>query len=249
MAPTNADLKRIEDEFRGLIAESNKKIDDAISELKNLILGLQTNSNATTSFGNILHETLNSNHHQETVVPAANYPRMEFPQFNGDDMVGWVYKCEQYFLLEATPPELKVRVASVYLEGKASQWHRLFMKSRIPNDALKWEEYIKAMNCRFGPNAFEDPMFDLTNLKQEGSIQEYMDEFEMLLGRVELPEDYAISCFLTGLNPEIQSTVRLLQPTSLHQAYALARLRETSLSNPLKPPPKPNIITNSQTQL
>ncbi|KAG8366076.1 hypothetical protein BUALT_Bualt17G0038300 [Buddleja alternifolia] len=46
-------------------------------------------------------------------------------------------------------------------------------------------------------------MAELMNLKQTGSVKEYLDKFDELLNNVELFETYAISCFLAGLKSEI----------------------------------------------
>ncbi|GKC92721.1 hypothetical protein Tco_1158163, partial [Tanacetum coccineum] len=38
--------------------------------------------------------------------PQLNHSRIakiEFPKFSGDDMKEWVFRCEQFFLLEQTP--------------------------------------------------------------------------------------------------------------------------------------------------
>lgn len=40
----------------------------------------------------------------------------------------------------------------------------------------------------------------------------------------------AISCFLSGLQPDIQNTVRVFKPSSIHDAYCLAKLQEATLS-------------------
>ncbi|KAG8369603.1 hypothetical protein BUALT_Bualt14G0030800 [Buddleja alternifolia] len=49
----------------------------------------------------------------------------------------------------------------------------------------------------------KDPMAELMNLKQVGSVKDYLDRFNELLNNVELSEAYSISCFLAGLKSEI----------------------------------------------
>ena len=46
----------------------------------------------------------------------------------------------------------------------------------------------------------------------------------MLLNRVELSIPQAVSCFLGGLNENLQCAVRMFRPGSLHEAYCLAKL-------------------------
>ncbi|KAG8380503.1 hypothetical protein BUALT_Bualt06G0022400 [Buddleja alternifolia] len=130
---------------------------------------------------------------------------VEFPKFLGDDLRGWVYRCEQFFEVDATPSESKVKLAAVHLEGKALQWHQMLMKSRLIRNLPNWEEYVRALNERFGTFVYEDPMAELVNLKQTGTIQEYLDKFDELMNCVDLSEQYAISCFLGELYMRFQS--------------------------------------------
>ncbi|KAG8377539.1 hypothetical protein BUALT_Bualt08G0043700 [Buddleja alternifolia] len=88
------------------------------------------------------------------------YSQVEFPKFKGEDLRGWVYRCEQFFEVDETPPESK-------------------------------GEYVRALNDRFGALLYEDPMSELVNLKQTGTIQEYLDKFDELVNCVELSEAYA----------------------------------------------------------
>ena len=60
-------------------------------------------------------------------------------------------------------------------------------------------------------------------------VSQYHDQFEFLLGRVDLIEEYAINFFLNGLKPMIQHQVKMFMPKTLNQAYILAQLQETSL--------------------
>ncbi|KAG8384927.1 hypothetical protein BUALT_Bualt04G0169000 [Buddleja alternifolia] len=98
---------------------------------------------------------------------------IEFPKFNGEDLRGRIYRCEQFFEVDDTLPQSKVRIAVVHLEGKALHWHKIFMKKRLPRDLAHWGEFVKAVNDRFGTLLYEDPMSELVNLKQTSTIQAY----------------------------------------------------------------------------
>jgi len=170
--------------------------------------------------------------------------RVDFPRFDGEDVQGWVYRCEQFFEVEGTPGNLKVRVASIQLTGKALIWHQSFMKGR--NGVWPgWDEYKGAMAARFGIQPFDDPLAELMKLKQQGTVEQYQESFDALLNRVELPISHAVSCFLSGLCDEIQNAVRMFKPQTIHDAYCLAKLQEATLASisrrtkPIleKPPP------------
>ncbi|KAL2229621.1 UNVERIFIED_CONTAM: hypothetical protein Sindi_1556500 [Sesamum indicum] len=80
---------------------------------------------------------------------SAMLPRIEFPRFSGEDFSGWIYKCDQFFqVYKNTPDELKVRLASIHMEGDALRWHKKYMKRQNP--APVWDEYVREMRTTFG---------------------------------------------------------------------------------------------------
>nr|CAD1839913.1 unnamed protein product [Ananas comosus var. bracteatus] len=147
------------------------------------------------------------------------------------DLKGWMYRCEQFFEIDGTEEDAKVKLATIHLEGRALQWHQVYMKSRLTRSPPTWEEYVSALNTRFGVDLYDDPMAELKELKQTGSVMEYQDKFDALLNRVVLTEEYAISCFLSGLKDEIQIPVRMFQPRSLQRALSLAKLQELAVDS------------------
>lgn len=97
------------------------------------------------------------------------------------------------------------------------------MKSRFNLAFPTWEEYVSTLNTRFGTYLYDDPMAELKELKQTGSVMDYHDKFDTLLN-MELAEEYAVSCFISGLKEEIQVPVRMFQPRTLQKALSLAKL-------------------------
>jgi hypothetical protein len=47
--------------------------------------------------------------------------RIDFLRFNSENVNQWVYQCENYFLIDNTPEDVKVRLEVVHLEGKTLQ--------------------------------------------------------------------------------------------------------------------------------
>ncbi|XP_070022382.1 uncharacterized protein [Nicotiana sylvestris] len=82
---------------------------------------------------------------------------------------------------------------------------------------------------RIGSELFDDPMGDLKDLRQVSSVQDYVDLFDELLTRVELSEEYVVSCFIRGLKPEIGFPVKMLAPRTLAKAISLAKIQEQTL--------------------
>ena len=67
----------------------------------------------------------------------------------------------------------------------------------------------------------------LTKLKQTSTVLQYKSQFEVISNRIKgLSEPHKLSCFLSGLRDEIRLAIRMLNPTSLHQAFGLAKIQE-----------------------
>ncbi|KAI7736727.1 hypothetical protein M8C21_025802 [Ambrosia artemisiifolia] len=125
---------------------------------------------------------------QETRL--ARLGRLDFPKFNGEDVNGWIYKCNHFFEVDCTPDNLKMRYAVVNLEGKALQWHHGYLKSNnLTIDTISWEDYSRSTVARFSMDLLEDAMEELKNLHQTGTLQEYCDAFDALLNKVNNPAD------------------------------------------------------------
>ncbi|GKC53699.1 putative mitochondrial protein [Tanacetum coccineum] len=152
-----------------------------------------------------------------------------FPKFGGDDVKGWMYKCEQFF-------------------------KRQIMRL-LGSDIVPWLVYRGAIMQRFG-NSFDDPLGELKNCKFECGIEEYQNSFDKLLSRVDTREDQAISFYMAGLPNDIELSVRMFKPQTLSVAYSLSKLQvETNEATkkrnkePLFPTPRFNKYTTSGTAI
>jgi hypothetical protein len=68
-------------------------------------------------------------------------------------------------------------------------------------------------------------METLSKLHQEGSLEDYKNQFDFLALKVHhLPDEHKLSCFLGGLKNEIRLPVRMFKPKSLAETYFLARI-------------------------
>ncbi|GKB17084.1 putative mitochondrial protein [Tanacetum coccineum] len=127
--------------------------------------------------------------------------KIEFPKFSGDDVKGWVFRCEQFFLLEQTLEIDKLTLTSIYFHDKALLWHSQFIGVHGVN--VSWEVYKQAILARFG-NVYDETMSELKFLKNENTVKEYEDAFDSLLSRVEVSEEHVVSLFISGLRTKIE---------------------------------------------
>ena len=99
-----------------------------------------------------------------------------------------------------------------------------------------WAGFLQAIETRFAHSPYEDPTGILFKLTQRGSANEYLHQFEALANRiVGLPPSLLLSCFVSGLDPDIRREVQALQPLTLVQAAGLARLQEDKLVEQRRP--------------
>ncbi|GKV27572.1 hypothetical protein SLEP1_g36732 [Rubroshorea leprosula] len=114
------------------------------------------------------------------------------------------------------------------------KWHQSFLEIKGEQVLSNWEEYVEGLKARFGEKAYEDPMSDLISLKQTGTVEEFQEQFDTLFPQIGINEKQAVSFFLSGLRREIEISVRMFKPQTLYDAYALARLQESSIQEAQK---------------
>ncbi|KAF3551505.1 hypothetical protein DY000_02008093 [Brassica cretica] len=89
--------------------------------------------------------------------------KIGFPMFDGSEHREWIYRCEKFFSIDSTPPELKVRLASLHMTGKSLQWHHSYLANRY-NIFPLWPEYVAAVSERFS-ELFDNPLSELSQLE------------------------------------------------------------------------------------
>lgn len=173
----------------------------------------------------------------------ARLAKISFPKFDGSLLREWIYRCEQLFSLDNTPPEMKIKLASIHMEGKALHWHPNFIITRY-GIFPSWPEYVIAVSERFA-EIYDDPLSELVSLKLVGdSIEVYLEKFECALTGISLPETHVLSIFLTNMNLHLAYQVRQFEVNTIAAAATKAKLQESSLLHtPTKPPRAPTTKT------
>ena len=180
---------------------------------------------------------------------------IDCPKFDGSDFSGWIMKLEQFFETEKVPEDNKIRRVMMQLEGRALQWHQYYVKANGDLVSIPWVAYLADLRKRFSDSEFSDPMADLVSLKQTNSVEDYYDQFLLLLTALQLTPDYALSIFTSNLKPELSKMVRLFSPKNITHAFNLAKqldsLNPSTFKKPYipyktPPPAPPNNSTYSQ---
>ncbi|GJZ13822.1 hypothetical protein Tco_0549052 [Tanacetum coccineum] len=172
--------------------------DDVVNEILKSVEETLANITQTMQQMVIMNQgNRNPNQHQFTRMT-----KVEFPKFLGDDVKGWIFRCEQFFSIDEIPDNQKVRLISVHLFDTALLWHKQFIKLNGKN--VTWNVYKDVIIQRFGTE-FDDPM-------------------------VEISEENVVSFYLGGLPQEIEMGVRMFKPKTLVEVYWLTNLQKASLN-------------------
>jgi TolA-binding protein len=84
-------------------------------------MGSPPNSPTRSVNGNTRHEVVPHEGFQQVQLKSI---RLEFPRFNGDDPIGWVYKANQFFNFHNNLAQHRLFIASFHMEGKAITWYQ-----------------------------------------------------------------------------------------------------------------------------
>ncbi|VVB04902.1 unnamed protein product [Arabis nemorensis] len=154
--------------------------------------------------------------------------RIEFLGFEGSDLRGWIQRCEQYFDLDGTSAERKVKLASLYMTGKASKRYFSYMDNRFGNFP-SWPKYVLAVASRFG-DVYDDPLAELVSVKQAGeSTMVYLEKFENALARVSLLDAHSLSIFLSNMDPHLAMQAHKFEVKTVSAAARIAKVHENEL--------------------
>ena len=156
--------------------------------------------------------------------------KVELPMFNGDNPTGWIARAEVYFRVQGTQEELKVSLAQLCMDGPTIYFFKGFTDD---DENMPWEKLKDALLERYGGLGDVSVFEQLSVLHQEGSVEEYIQEFERLVAQVPwLPDEQYLGHFIHGLREGIRGRVRSLKflgPISRSRVLNVARVVEAEL--------------------
>ncbi|MCH79682.1 transposon Tf2-1 polyprotein, partial [Trifolium medium] len=134
--------------------------------------------------------------------------KVELPMFDGEDPAGWISRAEVYFRVQDTTPTVRVNLAQLCMEGPTIHFFNSLLNEE---EELTWSRLKDALLERYGGHGEGDVYEQLTELRQTGSVDEYITEFEYLTAQIpRLPDKQFLGYFLHGLKGEIRGKVRSL---------------------------------------
>lgn len=134
---------------------------------------------------------------------------MEIPVFSGDDPHGWIIRVERYFRINGVREREKLDAVVIAMEGRALNWFQWWEEQAAMRT---WEEFKVAVKRRFCPALLNNPLGPLLSLKQEGTVMEFREKFELHMAPLNREERVMLeSIFLNGLKIEIQAELKLYE--------------------------------------
>lgn len=153
------------------------------------------------------------------------FQKLDFPRFDGkSDPLLFINRCESYFRQQRTMPEERVWMASYNMEDIAQFW---FIQLQEDEGTPPWGRFKELLQLRFGPPLRSAPLFELSECRRTGTVEEYSNRFQALLPRAgRLDEDQRVQLYTGGLLPPLSHQVRVHAPSSRVAAMSLARQME-----------------------
>jgi len=159
--------------------------------------------------------------------------KLEFPRFNGKNVLEWIFRAKQFFDYYGTPDSDPLTITSVHLDKEVVPWFQMMQRS---HPFHSWVEFTRTLELDFGPSIYECPRATLFKLSQTGIVADYYLQFTSLANRVYgLSNDALIDCFINGLILEIKREVMIHSPISIFKVVSLAKVYEEKYTSTITP--------------
>ena len=121
-----------------------------------------------------------------------------------------------------------IRVATMHFTGAAKRW---LQSIEHLLSSLDWTSFCSLLHERFSRDQHELLLRQLFNIRQTGSVSDYIDKFTELIDQLKSynpnPDLLAYTTrFVDGLREDIRAVTLVARPTTLDSAYTLASLQE-----------------------
>nr|GEV00618.1 putative mitochondrial protein [Tanacetum cinerariifolium] len=167
---------------------------------------------------------VNATNEEGTSNRGSGYGRLthlDFLKFNRDDVNGWLFSVQQFFLIDNVHEDQKIKL--VYERERERE-----------------REIIPRFN-----SVFEDPMVEIKNLKQDGEVKLYQEQFEVLFNRLDLTKSYAVSLFIGGVL-RVKLVCHQRSNSGTYANRYTSHVDPATMPKPLLPLPSPSIENASK---
>jgi hypothetical protein len=149
------------------------------------------------------------------------------PNFDGGSKCSarsWVQKLDTYFQLHQMTETDAIKLATLHLDGKAHEWwyHGLVTLGHV--GVTSYLDFTQRLIKRFDKKDPELHFRELAQLKQTGSPEAYISEFQRVVVMVsDISEGHLVMLFVEGIMEPLRGWIKAYKPTSLQDAVSRAR--------------------------
>ncbi|KAK4413519.1 hypothetical protein Salat_2764500 [Sesamum alatum] len=106
-----AELRKDVDALKDQVRVSSERSEKHIEEIRTIIAALAVHHSTVGASSSIEGAGNFQTSQQQGYQIPTKCSKVEFPKFDGDDLRGWVFRCEQCFEVDDTPLDVKVKLA------------------------------------------------------------------------------------------------------------------------------------------
>ncbi|KAL0542645.1 hypothetical protein IC582_008834 [Cucumis melo] len=152
------------------------------------------------------------------------FKKIEMPVFTGEDPDSWLFRAERYFQIHRLTESEKMLVSTISFDGPALNWYR---SQEERNKFVSWSNMKERLLIRFRSSKDGTIGGQFLRIKQEGSVEEYINLFDKMVAPVnDLPEWVIEDTFMNGLLPWVRSEVVFCRPKGLAEMMEAAQMVE-----------------------
>lgn len=129
---------------------------------------------------------MSRNRPPESTTPlTGRLPKLEFPEFDGENTSLWICRAKTYFEMYDADPSVWVKVSTMKFTSPVARW--------VPSVNCKLKQLSRPDLCRllhdrFDQDQHESLLWQLYHTRQAGTVQYYIDRFaELHYNDPELP--------------------------------------------------------------
>lgn len=152
--------------------------------------------------------------------------KLNLPYFNGSSETtthAWVQKVDTYFQFNPMTKEEAIKFAALHLDGLAHEWWYHSMITMDDTQITSYMDFIERLIKRLNNKDPELYFKELAQLKQEGSIEEFIRNFQRLSVLVtDISIKRLVVLFVDGLKDPLRGWVKSLNASTPQEAIKKA---------------------------
>jgi hypothetical protein len=153
--------------------------------------------------------------------------KLTIPSFDGSSKYtarAWVHKLDMYYKLNQMTETEAISFATLHLEGEAHEWWYHGLVTLGHSRITSYREFTDRLMDRFDRKDPEIHFRDLAQLRQTGTAEAFITEFQQVaMAVIDISELRLIMLFTEGLIEPLRGWVKAYRPPTLQDAILCTR--------------------------